>query len=46
MPSTSVQKASPRVHLLKTKRISKALASEDSIFSISVSPKPLALRAA
>ncbi|MND01772.1 hypothetical protein D3C83_208920 [compost metagenome] len=40
-PSVSVQKASPRFHLLKAKRISKALARAFSIDSMAESGKPL-----
>ena len=40
MPSTPVQNSSPSVHWLKTKRMSNAVGSAASIFSISARPKP------
>ena len=44
MPSSSRQKASPNVHLLKANLMSKAVGSAFSIFSIDSAVKPFALR--
>ena len=46
MPRRSTQKRSPSVHLLKTKRMSKASASARSTAAIASSVKPLARSAA